>query len=550
MTWKNIPPNKKANWDSLNEGQRRYAWEQYNLALVRRGLPFNHPFPGSQQNHPEENQPNFEDVLREGESAEEQLQEEVLNNFDENLLEESSTTHNQQHNNSMADSTVSHQQNQPGPPSKKRKGGPRTAADGAKKLPGSAMDQGSAGHEGGPRDEPLPHPASRIHSYVRHFSKMHKVLTYGISYNNINKTSGTPAVTINYISTPLCNIPWDWLFWYLNDSEFAILPNGSHINKCKITVVQRNVRVAFPVNATNNNLATLNQNKDIICAVGLNKKVDASVVKYTAFEAEQPMIPSDLELWATDDYHSLQEDMYGTRANLNSVVPRHQMGIPIQVPSYLALTYHRNDSSNNDGWECLQEHYKDIDADASSGSIILEQEYHPFMGLIKPPHKLVLRKLAAQQWRLARGSHQLQPHTTNITVGTGNNITNVTDATTAVSTNLQNMTDTFQLIEKSQHIYEGLFNRGHVKVQDSIHIGVQPTVALTTANLINDQSNSSFTDTQAYFEIYSEIEVNTSFPTFRPLTNVTNIKEGQFWERENQTTYDYNRPLLDGLRVF
>jgi hypothetical protein len=44
------PPYSRPNWGRLNEGQRRYAMEQYNynnIARVRRGLPVDHSRPSS-----------------------------------------------------------------------------------------------------------------------------------------------------------------------------------------------------------------------------------------------------------------------------------------------------------------------------------------------------------------------------------------------------------------------------------------------------------------------------------------------------------------------
>ena len=46
--WQNIPPNERPNWQYLHEGQRRYAYEQYNLARLRRNLPIDHPVPEKQ----------------------------------------------------------------------------------------------------------------------------------------------------------------------------------------------------------------------------------------------------------------------------------------------------------------------------------------------------------------------------------------------------------------------------------------------------------------------------------------------------------------------
>lgn len=66
------PPNERPNWSKLNEGQRRYAWEQYNLALVRRGLPIN-PVPdaaGQGNSNDEESE-----VLDEGENSEPDIEE-------------------------------------------------------------------------------------------------------------------------------------------------------------------------------------------------------------------------------------------------------------------------------------------------------------------------------------------------------------------------------------------------------------------------------------------------------------------------------------------
>jgi len=40
------PPYERSNWDSMNEGQRRYAMEQWQLARVRRGERFEAPGEG------------------------------------------------------------------------------------------------------------------------------------------------------------------------------------------------------------------------------------------------------------------------------------------------------------------------------------------------------------------------------------------------------------------------------------------------------------------------------------------------------------------------
>lgn len=51
-----IKPPKKApwlenpaKWATMNEGNRRYAYEQWSLSLIRRGIKVSHPFPGEDE---------------------------------------------------------------------------------------------------------------------------------------------------------------------------------------------------------------------------------------------------------------------------------------------------------------------------------------------------------------------------------------------------------------------------------------------------------------------------------------------------------------------
>lgn len=552
-------PDRRKNWNNLNEGQRRYAWEQYNLALVRRGLPIDHPIPENQgAGHADGH--DIDALLAEGGEPDEAAHREAIEGFDESHLEggHQSNTHQpagQVDHGSRMNNVSSTSGG--GAPKRPRLGnnensaaGPSTSADGAKKLPGTAMDQGGAPNEGGPRQMALPHPTVSIHSHVRWFRKVHRFLTWGIAYNNIQTLSATQAT---FISTPLAFVPWDWLFFYMNDSEFSTLPNGASVNKCKVSILQRNVRIAFPTNSTDSNLATLNQNKNIITSVDLIKKADVYPGRYNAFEANQPMIPTGFDNFNINHLIAMKQDMYGSTTNIDTVVPRHQMGIPQVLPHYAVLVYRPNALPQSDpaGWECLQGYYKEHDADATSGGPILEQEYHPNVGLCKAPHTMVIRKQNAGSVSIPRGSHILDPQTSVISIGASGGVRQVTstaDQVTTTNRNFTYQTSTMQLIEKSQVLYEGLFERNKPRVQPSINIGVQPTPALTTAVFTNDQTNSSFTDTQAYFEVIAECEVNTSYPTFRPLLDYTNVKEGNFWEQA-ATDVLYDQPLFDGLRM-
>ncbi|XP_049942565.1 uncharacterized protein LOC126419421 [Schistocerca serialis cubense] len=42
-----IPPWERSNWEFMHEGQKRYAYEQWIMFRVRRGLPIDHDHPST-----------------------------------------------------------------------------------------------------------------------------------------------------------------------------------------------------------------------------------------------------------------------------------------------------------------------------------------------------------------------------------------------------------------------------------------------------------------------------------------------------------------------
>lgn len=550
------PPIERDNWHSINEGQRRYAYEQYNLARVRRGLPIDHPIPEREEGGDdfdrilEQPQAGEDDVAREIEDQA-NAEREAIEIFDEALFDEhSESIDNQQH--STFNSPIMEQPGtSAGTPTGKRSGGqagnaskrlfsPSVSSSSRMKLPGTGQEQGSSGGPDGPaRQGVMPVPRPSIHDTVRYYRKVHRFLSFGISYAILD----TPSLNYSKVmSTPLLEIPWDRLYLYLNPSELALLPVGASVRKVSVEISSRNVRVAFPTNSSETALATLNQNKNLITAVGLNKKMEIQPVKY-AFSAEkaaEKMTPIAYSVISDADHTAIQTEMYGSPANINNTVPRHQMGQPQLYNMYAGINYYNYTGANQpDGWPCLQCHVREVDADAAT-NVILSRTYHPKVGLCKPPPRAIshlnnLRGFSGTSNVVVnRGSHNLNAHQTAITIDN----TSTTNAGAPLTTNdtamprnqtFTNLFNDIQLIEKSQILQEGLFQRDSPEVQDSVHVGVQPVLALTTDNLQTGVTNQSFLDVQGYFEIVAECEIDTSFPTFRPLTTTANVHVGNMW---------------------
>lgn len=561
------PPDQRPNWNRLNEGQRRYAWEQYNLALVRRGIPINHPIPEQEGARDADGDDEIDRILAEGNPPSEDAAREAIEDFNQGHFEGVSQGTHSEHNSQVHHGSIMSTQGSEameftptrsqGAGGAKRRltlgsGSPSVSSAGSSSLPGTAQGQGEGGGSGigdGSRPGTIIHPSRSIDPYQRFYRKVHRVLSFGFNYRPINDTANRIFMT-----TPLLKIPVEWLYWYMNPSEYNLLPAGARAIRCRCTVTQRNVRVAFPTNSTDNNLATLNQNKNVVWSKGLNKKIEGRDSRYTAYQTTptpQPMIPTALVKLADADHTAIQTEMYGSAANIINTMPRHQFGQPMAYSMYYTPLYWTG--GDEDGWQCMQNCVEEADADSTAGSAICHYDYEFSVGLIKPPKKAITRAFNSTTGAIAipRSSMNLDAHRQDVVInatGQPQSSTAVLPTTVTVpftSTHAY-LTSTIQPIEKSQWLHEGIMSKPFAKCQESLHIGVQPTYALTSGALTTGTTNNSFTDTQAYFEVVMELEVDTNYSTFRPITAQSNTYVNNLWSR-NDTVPDYYGPLIDGL---
>lgn len=534
-------------------------------------MPIDHPVPEKQGEYDHrgtsETPPNLEREREDNERAVEEFDdddgqidpsaEEILaglpdaaeddsEEFDESLLEDSSQGPVGSSVRTMADNAPMTPTQTPGKRSGDSQGGPHSkrlfGGPSGTKLPGTAQGQGgNTGGEDAARPFKLPKPSLTLVPNANYYRKVHRFFTYGYAYKMFGTGTNTDYLCM---SSPLAQVPWDWLHFYLNPSEHALLPLQSSVQKVKCTVFQRNVRVAFPTNSSTSALATLNQNKNIVYAKGLNKKYDCRPIKYTDFVKDQPMIPNTYASWSEQDMIDQSNNWYGDVANINTVVPRHQTGQPDILTHYAGLVYQFNPKGvvPQDGWECLQNFVEESDADVTSGGKLCEFEYRPRVGICKKPMKKICRRMASGTQSIVRGSQNLEPHLTSITLD-NNGISARTSTVATMDQNYDAMKSNVQLIEKSQMYTQGIFKVDNPQVQDSLHIGVQPTYALTSTNT---SINNSFTDTQAYFEIVAEAWIDQNIPTRRPLTAEANDTYTDYWQH-SATKFKYEVPLLDGL---
>lgn len=323
---------------------------------------------------------------------------------------------------------------------------------------------------------------------------------------------------------------------YLNPSEFALLPAGSRVKHVSCRVKAENVRIAFPTNASETNLATLNQNKFLRVGINLNQKVQSVNVQPGGFSGTQPMIATTVTEFNENSYQNWIDNFYGVPNNdadapdrFTHNTPRHQFGIPWVAQYYCCPVSQTNDPTLS-GWEDFQSQLEEIKVDGPSG-YIAEMDYSPALGLLKAPLQGIWTGLpstatpeTARTIPVNTGAGNTQHRRLETTI---TNSLNVGVTEVAVNYNRQPTAANFTMlvpIEKNQRLVSGITPQFFAKTQPTLHVGVMPVPALTTKAIDNVTNNNSFTDAQAYFEVTCEMEVECAFPTRRALATIANTR--------------------------
>lgn len=439
------PPYERPNWINLNNGQKRYAMEQYNLALVRRGKYFTPPnvsettrrqeteAPGdnrtpnpinrnadpnsddevggpiqvqadvhrADESIPEQNSSgiDIEDILRPNSTAS-TLDTDIENDYIEGFnFQETDTPGNftdleQQYINDFEMSSPMDVSSSSGAKRSATQAGLGSSHPGSGEN--NAENQRQQGGDAPAQDPgPIERPFSnRTDIFTRNYKKVHRFFTYGLSYEAIETAHVRGGIlTDSFMVTPFCEIPWNRLFMYMNPSEYSLLPPGSRVTDLHIKITQRNVRVAFQTNSTANALATLNQNKNAVYADGLLQYSCGQNIQPLTFVANQPMRTASLlpDRGLDIDYNNHVRQFYGVpnaEAGFLTGIPRHQFGKPYILPYYYAELAFTTEPQQS-GWSCFQERYKEFNADTTSCSTFLERHYKPKMGLINKPYDAI-----------------------------------------------------------------------------------------------------------------------------------------------------------------
>lgn len=416
-------------------------------------------------------------------------------------------------------------------------------------LTGTGSEQASGGASSdGQMVHIIPRPISNFGERTNLYTKVHKFMTFGFADTILPATGLVNHALISY----LAEIPWHIPALYMNQSEFDLLSNSARVKSVSIEVTYRGSTIQFETAASTTGLATLNQINDIAVANGLNRTGWGSNVSYTGFNSAQPMLPTSIAKPkykpVVGNYRGMIRDYYGSDNNdllFTGDIPKHQTGRQTFLYNYWATTARAFDAAttNNQfgGWPCLAEKIEQMDGKTVVNQVVMSSTYEPKLGPLKTPlrsasHGLpfpiqdgtfnvqIAGKLAAQRQVIIRNTNVTPTSSAGVQLAVdGETLVNPTNSVAGQPT-----FDIYSPIEKSQMGRSGYWGASDCHIQPSIHIGVQPVPALSSASLLAEEAAfNSWTDTRAYWEVKATMVTFEHNPTAWPYAPVANVPFGE-----------------------
>ncbi len=418
-------------------------------------------------------------------------------------------------------------------------------------LTGTGKEQASGGASSdGMMVHYIEKPISIFGRKTSTYTKSHKFMTFGLAPAILNGAAADVAQQNFWLTSYLAEVPWHIPALYLNQSEFDLIPNGSKVKSVNIEVIYRGSTIQFETNASASEFATLNQINDIAVAHGLNRTGWGSNVSFFGFGA-QTMLPTAIgrpQYGPNSTYRGMIRDYYGSNNNAGEQftgdIPKHQIGRHTFLYNYWASSSRGATQTSPNvgfrqfgGWPCLSEKINQMDGKTVVNQVVAASSYEPKMGMIKPVLQMEAHGLPFPQQGAGitvpgvGNLVQTRSSTFTVTNTAPTSSAQIQGATTEESSNYNTTQPTFDIytpIEKSQFSRSGLWNVPEGHIQPSIHIGVQPVPALSTAALLaTDGQFNQWTDTRAYWEVKATMIIEEYQPTAWPYATNPNVPAGE-----------------------
>jgi len=420
-------------------------------------------------------------------------------------------------------------------------------------LPGTGNEGAGDPDTGNPSPENavIPRPISNTGGFTMVFRKVHTFISYGAAWKVVKHPGSNSAY---FGTTSLMNVPVDQPWFYMSPSEFKVLPRGALCTSVRCRGVMRNPRTAFETNSSTSSLATLNQNKFMVKADGLNLSTRGVNRTLHFGNNTEPM-----DVTATEAYenHTLSyiEKMYGQtidgqfKVSEGHCLPASYMNLPLMYNSYFCNFVNTGHNLGRMGWERFNEKITKVDASFTVGTTVVDYEYKPQCGLLTPQHDPFFDGLVSVQEPDTGAFHSFGLQNSNL---------EIIDDIDANSATVQRRTDNklnhfgntawkrmfgnaryYTPIDCGQYVRQWDKNNHSSSVQPSVHVGVYPVHKLTTST--NSIVPVSFTDIECTWDFETEMTVSFGCPQSRVAFDRLHVEYEKSWmvpeDHFNQNMY-------------
>ncbi len=357
------------------------------------------------------------------------------------------------------------------------------------------------------------------------YTKVHHLKAFAIPFINIVEGSG------KYTTTPLAEIPWDKMFFYMSEDEFKLIPAGSHVKSCKISVQNLVSSTQHAVGGAVATTATFNHPKIGVLGFDLEKSSRGGETFGATMSSTKEMIPIAL---ATPDYTDFILKQYGTDQASNTwetdALPGTMFPIPYNLYKYFCVYQPNQATADNQGYtEANAFGYENFNSCITQFNLndrtwdtIFEREYAFTSAPIGKPFAAV--EIKSNEVISSIGSQtsiNAQRKLTDYGV-TGNPI--VTEQFTPSTANKVPLVKYLGPIEQGANMSVGDHARKPAR-QPTVHFGMKAIPKLSS--LTNDTRASEFVHGEVLFVVTATMVVETnSFPNrfIKPKANTVSIE--------------------------
>ena len=341
------------------------------------------------------------------------------------------------------------------------------------------------------------------------YTKVHHIRTKPLPYTVLNPAGATAGT--KWIVTPLAEIPWDRIYFYMSQAEFNLIPAGSRALKCKIHVQHLTSNTQFETGGDTVQTSTTNNAKILLTGFDLPKAMRGGRTLTVTVGAD--LKPTAVANVTRTTFPKWQYGVNQLNTDWDTDLPGEPHGIPYYTNDHFCI-YQPNKAAaatdfagtNACGYESFVSCVTQTNMNDHAWSGVFEREYSFSSAPIGEPYKSLEILNTAFTQQVGSGEYYNMKRAVSAVAG------NMT-ITETIDPSAQNGV---QIVDYTSPIEKGAFNiRGDACFkparQPTFHIGMK-AIDKQKTNL-NTPRAEEFVAGTAYFVVTATIDIQLpSYP--------------------------------------